>query len=158
LGRVPHDRHRGVAGGGGGPRPGEESGDDLRRATERPANAPGGTGRARTVAVESPRAFRSRARSPYSYHPAVSEGGEVSGSACPSNEHSAQVIGGAPETSGSWVVDPLEGCPACQRRLDRLVSQASVPPWARAALGRTADVTQGTPDPAFLASLRGLVP
>lgn len=79
-------------------------------------------------------------------------------SACPSDDQLDGVIGGDPEAGRGWVVDHLEDCPECQRRLDRLVSRDSVPPWARAALDRTAGEAEGAPDPAFLSSLRVLVP
>jgi WD40 repeat protein/tRNA A-37 threonylcarbamoyl transferase component Bud32 len=88
----------------------------------------------------------------------VGGGGEMNGSACPSDEQLDEVIGGNPDAARGWVVAHLENCPACQRRLDQLVSQDSVPPWARAALGRTGEQPGGRPDPAFLASLRVLVP
>jgi WD40 repeat protein/tRNA A-37 threonylcarbamoyl transferase component Bud32 len=78
--------------------------------------------------------------------------------ACPSDEQLADVIGGDPVGGGAWVVGHLEDCPACQGRLDRLVSRESVPAWARAALDRTVEKAEGTPDPAFLAKLRVLVP
>jgi eukaryotic-like serine/threonine-protein kinase len=76
--------------------------------------------------------------------------------ACPSDEQLAGLLDAAGDSGG--VAAHLEDCPACQRRLDRIVSQNSVPSWAREALGRTAEPTALGPNPAFLSSLRELVP
>lgn len=73
--------------------------------------------------------------------------------ACPSDEQLAALLDAAGAPGG--VAAHLEDCPVCQKRLDRIVSQESVPSWARAALGRTAEPR---PAPAFLSSLRELVP
>jgi WD40 repeat protein/tRNA A-37 threonylcarbamoyl transferase component Bud32 len=80
----------------------------------------------------------------------------MNGSACPTDEQLDDLVGHA--TGDGWVAAHLEDCPACQRRLDRLVARDAVPPWATAALRRTAVPASDGPDLAFLSSLRVIVP
>src|SRR3954469_6285257 len=74
---------------------------------------------------------------------------------CPPTGELAALVGGdLPPDRHDRVAEHVEGCAACQGRLDRLLSNDSVASWTRAKSDRAVP----GPDDQFIAEMRALVP